>query len=284
MAGPYLISPEELLALLKRPGSMETLRIVDARFELADPAYGDAAYAAGTIPGAVRLDLDRHMSSSPAKHGGRHPLPDMDVFAATLGSLGIGRDSDVVVFDDGGSMYAARAWWLLRYAGMERVRFLDGGLGAFLAAGGELASPPASPAEVAFELALRPGMVVGVGEVERSLHEPGFLLLDARSPERYRGDAEPLDPKAGHIPGALNRYYQANLEGGRFANPEALRERLAPAGEAATVVAYCGSGVSGAHLLLALALAGYPDAKLYAGSWSDWASYDLPVATGSEEA
>lgn len=276
-----LISAKELLERLDTPGAGTILRLIDARFELMDPAYGKAAYARGTIPGAVHLDLDEDMSSPVQRHGGRHPLPDMRAFAAKLGELGIGDEHEVVVFDDDGSMYAARAWWLLRYAGHGAVRFLDGGLRAYLDAGGELTAP-ALQAPATFTLRLQPEMAVDADFVAASLERPGVLLIDARAPERYRGEVEPLDPKAGHVPRAINRYYLDSLAGGRFAPAAVLRERLAAAGAGDTVVVYCGSGVSAAHLILALELAGYPAAKLYAGSWSDWSSRDLPVALGDE--
>lgn len=281
MTSEHLVSPEELARLLAGPGPAP--RLVDARFQLMDPAYGEAAYARGTLPGAVHLDLDKHLAGPVGRHGGRHPLPDMEGFAARLGAMGIGNDDPVVVFDDGGDMYAARAWWLLRYAGLTDVRFLDGGLNAYLAGGGQLVPPGPPPAPRPFKLSLRPDMVVDVGFVKGALGSSDVLIVDARAPERYRGETEPLDPKAGHIPGAVNLHYAADMLNGRFAPAATLRERLAVAATRETVVAYCGSGVSGAHLVLALELAGYPGAKLYAGSWSDWSSYDLPVATGDEE-
>ena len=279
MTTTNLISAAELVSLLGAPD----LRVVDARFELMDPAYGAAAYAAGHVPGAVHLDLDADLSSQPARHGGRHPLPAMDVFAAKLGALGLSQETPVVVYDQSGAMYAARAWWLLRYAGHENVRYLDGGLAAYLAAGGELSTEPARHPEATFELRLRPDMVVDAEHVSARRQDPDVVIMDARAGERYRGEVEPLDPKAGHIPGAINRFYQDALRDGHFKDASELREFLAPAHAASEVIAYCGSGVSGAHLVLALAEAGVKGAKLYAGSWSDWSSYDqLPVATGEE--
>lgn len=280
MNGTNLISAAELLEQLGRPN----LRVVDARFELMDPAFGANEYAAGHVPGAVHLDLDVDLSSVPARHGGRHPLPDMAKFARRLGELGIGTGSQVVVYDQSGAMYAARAWWLLRYAGHPAVRYLDGGLAAYLDAGGELTAEVPSFERTTFELQLQPDMVVDVRYVEGASGRPEVLVLDARAGERYRGEVEPLDPKAGHIPGAVNRYYQDAQQNGRFKDGAALKAFLAPALEAREVIAYCGSGVSAAHLLLALEEAGVANAKLYAGSWSDWSSYDyLPVATGDEE-
>ncbi|HRP46548.1 MAG TPA: sulfurtransferase [Trueperaceae bacterium] len=275
-----LISPEELVERLAQPQETSNLRLIDARYELSNPSYGAAAYAAGTLPGAVYLGLEPHLAGKVQPQGGRHPLPDMDEFVAKLGALGIGDEHEVVVFDDAGVMYAARAWWLLRYAGKQQVRFLDGGLAAYLAAGGQLVAPTARQAPAVFTLDLQPDMAVDVDDVAGAIGSADVQLIDARAPERYRGDTEPLDPKAGHIPGAANRFFMDNMTGGRFAAPDVLHEKLALAGGKDEVVAYCGSGVSAAHLVLALELAGYSGAKLYVGSWSDWSSRDLPVATG----
>ena len=280
MSASNLITAEELIERLTEPG----LRVIDARFELGDPQYGAAAYAAGHVPGAVYLDLDADLSGPLGTHGGRHPLPHPAELAVKLGALGVSRQNPVVVYDQSGSMYAARAWWLLRYLGHDDVRFLDGGLAAYLAAGGALVQAAAAPQSTTFEVALRPAMLVDAHHVDRVRGSGSVVLMDARAGERYRGEVEPLDPKAGHVPGAINRFYQDALEGGRFRSREALREFVAPAASADEVIAYCGSGVSGAHLVLTLAEAGFPNAKLYAGSWSDWTSYDhLPVATGNEE-
>lgn len=280
MSSTNLISATDLISRL---GGSD-LRVIDARFELTDPAWGAAEYARGHVPGAVHLDLDEDLSARPGRHGGRHPLPDMEAFAAKLGALGVGREHEVVVYDQAGTMYAARAWWLLRYAGHDHVRFLDGGLAAYLEAGGELTtSVPTHPAK-SFPLELQSEMVVDAEHVRSSLGADGTLLLDARSGERYRGEVEPLDPKAGHIPGALNHHYLDSLQDGRFRPASELRRALSKAEEADEVIAYCGSGVSGAHLVLALLEAGVEGPKLYAGSWSDWSSHDdLPVATGPGE-
>lgn len=275
----HLVSADELIRAL----GAGKVRVIDARFELSDPAYGKAAYAKGFVPGAVHLDLNEDLSSPVQRHGGRHPLPDMEALVAKLGALGIGDEHEVVVYDDDGGMYAARALWLLRYAGKDDVRMLDGGLAAYLAAGGELTTEAPAHPPTTLTLRLRPDMVVGADHVAENAGAPGVLVIDARAPERYRGEVEPLDPKAGHVPGAINRYYLDNVKDGRFAPQAELERLLAPAAEAGTVVAYCGSGVSATHLILALELAGYEGAKLYAGSWSDWSSRDLPVAVGDEE-
>lgn len=274
-----LITARELHERLGDPA----LRLVDTRFDLKHPSAGRRAYEAEHLPGAVHLDLDRDLSSPPGEHGGRHPLPDMRRFAERLGEAGIGDEHEVVVYDDQGGMFAGRAWWLLRYAGHDRVRVLDGGLAAWRDEGLPLEPGAVAPEPARFTLRLRPDMVVDRERVLRALEDPDVRLVDARAPERYRGELEPIDPRAGHIPGALNLPFAGNLEGGRFRDPATLRERFAALEEAEEVVVYCGSGVSACHDLLAIDEAGLPPARLYVGSWSDWTSYeDAPVATGDE--
>ena len=276
-----LLSARALFERLDDPD----LRLVDTRFSLQDPQAGRRAYEAGHLPGALYLDLDRDLSSPVRadRRGGRHPLPDMDGFARRLGGLGIGSEHHVVVYDDSGGMFAGRLWWLLRYAGHARVQVLDGGFSAWVEAGyPTTADAPTYPA-TSFELRLQPGMVVDRQQVLRNLDNPNVLLLDARSAERYRGENETLDPQGGHIPGALSRPFADNLERGRYKSAEALKARFEDLSEAEEVIVYCGSGVSAAHDLIALEEGGIKNAKLYAGSWSDWLSYeDAPVATGEE--
>lgn len=279
MSTSKLIRAEELLGKL----GASDLRLIDASFELTEPEWGAAQYAKGHIPGAVHLDLDLDLSSTPQRHGGRHPLPDMRELTGKLGELGIGPEHQVVVYDQEGTMYAARAWWLLEYAGHANVKFLDGGLAAYLAAGGELTQAVPHYPPTTFPLKLQSHMAVDFAHVGNASLNGGAVIVDARAGERYRGEVEPLDPKAGHIPGAINRPYEAMMNGGHFLPPGELAERFAVLEGEDEVIAYCGSGVSGAHLVLAMHEAGYPGAKLYAGSWSDWSSYDdLPVATGEE--
>ena len=274
-----LISARDLNARLGAPG----LRLIDVRASLTDPETGRRLYAAGHLPGAVHLSLGDDLSGPVGAHGGRHPLPDMARFAATLGNLGVGDGSEVVVYDDSSGMFAARLWWLLRYAGFDRVRVLNGGFSAWVAAGLPVTRALPDPAPATLTLALRPEMVADMAEVRSKLGDPGVALIDARAPERYRGIVEPLDARAGHIPGAINKPFAENLEGGHFKFPDALRARFAETEGAAEVILYCGSGVSAAHNALALEEAGMPGARLYVGSWSDWSSYDEnPVATGDE--
>ncbi|MBW8373776.1 sulfurtransferase [Stenotrophomonas sp.] len=262
------------------------LRVVDARFSLADPQSGAQLYAQGHLPGALYADLNRDLSDLRRTGHGRHPLPDSDAFAARLGEWGIGPDSAVVVYDAGdGSMAAARLWWLLRLIGHAQVRVLDGGFAAWQAAGLPVtaALPQVTP------LPPYPGQfdrrqIASVEEVQARLkHAPGWLI-DARAGERFRGEVEPLDPVAGHVPGAVNRPFALNVHDGRLRPAEDLRAALQPLlGTHAPdeVVLMCGSGVTACHLLLAMEAAGLDGARIYADSWSGWVSDpSRPVTTG----
>lgn len=262
------------------------LRVVDARFSLADPQSGAQLYAQGHLPGALYADLNRDLSDLGRTGHGRHPLPDSDAFAARLGEWGIGPQTRVVVYDAGdGSMAAARLWWLLRLIGHAHVQVLDGGFAAWQAAGlpETAALPQVSP------LPPYPGRfdrsrIASVEEVQARLkHAPGWLI-DARAGERFRGEVEPLDPVAGHVPGAVNRPFALNVHDGRLRPADDLRAVLQPLiGTHAPdeVVLMCGSGVTACHLLLAMDVAGLEGARIYADSWSGWVSDpSRPVATG----
>ncbi len=274
-----LISVAELYGRLGDP----KLRLADVRASLTDPEAGRRLYNAGHLPGAFFLNLEGDLSGPVGAHGGRHPLPDMFGFASTLRLHGVGDESEVVVYDDSGGMFAARLWWLLRYAGFNQVRVLDGGLSAWTAAGLPLTQAVVNPKPLALTLRLRPEMLADVTDVRDRLRDGRTKLFDARAPERFRGEVEPLDKKAGHIPGAFSRPYTENLEHGLFRSPERLRERFADVRDGDDVILYCGSGVSAAHNALALEEAGIGGAKLYAGSWSDWVSYEEnPVETVDE--
>lgn len=277
------ISVDTLRTRLAEPDLRPDLRLVDVRTVLGRTGAGRAAFDAGHLPGATFLDLEGDLSGPLGVHGGRHPLPDVDALAATFGAIGIAAGTHVVAYDAGDAMVAGRLWWSLRWLGHDAVQVLDGGFAAWVAAGGPVTSDVVVRPPARFAPRPRPEMLVDRADLIAGLGDPGRVLVDARTPERYRGDVEPLDPRGGHVPGAVNFPYAANLEGGRFRSPEVLRDRLAPLAAAREVVVYCGSGVSAAHDLMALEAAGVRGAKLYAGSWSDWVSYsDAPVAVGGE--
>jgi len=277
-----LIEASELLARRSDP----RLRVLDARFELLDPTAGRRLYRLGHVGGALFVDLDEDLSDPqpPGRAGGRHPLPDMQAFVGRLGERGVGDEHEVVVYDQGGTMFAARAWWMLRYAGHGKVRVLNGGYRAFLEAGGEPGVEEPTYAPTRLSLRLRPEMIATRGDVRARLYDAAVAIVDARAPERYRGETEPLDPRPGHIPSAMNVPFERTLDAhGRLLPAEVLRERFRPVGERDQVVSYCGSGVSAAHNVLALEVAGLAEARLYVGSWSDWCSAEhSPIALGEE--
>ena len=271
-----LISPEELAARLDDPH----VRIADVRWTLGQPDRGRADYEAGHIPGASFVDLDRDLAAPTGP--GRHPLPDPAVFARRLGELGFGSEDFIVAYDDVMGTVAARLWWMLDNLGQERVALLDGGLGAWRESGLPISTerPQTQPATI--HLADRWSNVLGRDALTEQID--GVTLIDARAADRYRGETEPVDPRAGHIPGAVNLPARVTLGAdGRFLAPGELADRLgAAAPPDRPVVTSCGSGVTACHTALALRLAGRPDAILYPGSFSDWSRTDLPVATGPE--
>ena len=264
-----VISPAELAARLEDP----ELRVIDCRASLQDPSAGHAAFLRGHVPRATFADLE-HDLSGPVVPGrtGRHPLPELQVFVEKLRAWGVGPASQVVVYDDAAGAFAARLWWMLRWLGHESVAVLDGGFSAWVAAGGPVSERSELPAPGNFSPRPRPELLV----TTRELSAPESVsrkLFDARAPERFRGEVEPIDPVAGHIPGAVNLPFAENLRAGRFLEPAELRQHLARAlagtpPEAAVV--YCGSGVTACHDILAFARAGLALPKLYAGSWSEW--------------
>ena len=285
----------DVATLRKRLGD-PTLRVIDARFDLSDAEAGRRAHAQSRIPGAVYAHLDDDFSdhSRPASEG-RHPLPSAERFAATLARWRITPSTPVVVYDGGsGAMAAARAWWLLRWMGHEHVLVLDGGWAAWTAAAAPVDTTPIAAGEIPHHVLpvapgrghptspWRPGSapLASVDDVANLASHR--VLVDARAPERFRGEVEPLDPKAGHIPGARNRPFAMNLADGRFKPADALRQEwaaLLPSGS--TPIFSCGSGVTACHNALALVHAGFPMPMLFAPSWSGWVSDpSRPVATG----
>ena len=248
------------------------------RWRLTGPPAAES-YAAGHLPGAVFVDLDRDLASPPGE-GGRHPLPTAAAFEAAMRRLGVSGDSRVVAYDDADASTAARAWWLLRWFGHHDVRVLDGGYRAWTGLGLPVSTAPVTPAPGDF--VARPGGMPLLSPSDAARVAAEGVLLDARAPERYRGETEPVDPVAGHIPGAVNAPTSGNVSpAGTLLPAETLRERFAALGADGSrrVGAYCGSGVTASQVVLALEVAGVP-AALYAGSWSDWIRRGLPVETG----
>jgi thiosulfate/3-mercaptopyruvate sulfurtransferase len=274
-----LIGADALRALLR---SGQPCVLLDCGFDLTDVQAGARAYAQGHLPSAQRADLDRDLSAAKNGRNGRHPLPTREAFAATAARWGVRPDTPVVCYDDQGGVYAARAWWMLRWLGHDEVAVLDGGRAAWLAAGGALesavpavpdAAPPYPPTAATMPTVAADRLLALLGRV---------TVLDARAGERFRGDTEPFDPVAGHIPGARNRFHKDNLQpDGRFRSAPELRAAFAPFGEPTSCVHQCGSGVTACHNLLAMEHAGLTGSALYPGSWSEWcADPARPIARG----
>jgi thiosulfate/3-mercaptopyruvate sulfurtransferase len=256
--------------------------VFDCRHDLADPARGRREYAEGHVPGARFLHLDDDLSSPGTGTNGRHPLPDLEVLRGKLARAGVAAGSQVVAYDAQGGMIAARLWWLLRGLGHEAVAVLDGGWGKWVAEGGPRSSATPTPKPAVWNASRRPDFV-DARFVLSHLHDPAVVLLDARAPDRFRGQNETLDPVGGRIPGARNRFFRDNLDArGCFKPADRLKaDFLGVLDAGRNVVHYCGSGVSACHNILAMTVAGLPPGQLYAGSWSEWcADRSRPAAAG----
>ena len=291
-----LVSAEWLHAHLEET----SVQVVDCRFALMDPTLGVRQYQSGHIPGAVHLDLNRDLSSAVQRHGGRHPLPDIETLATTLGKAGIQSDSSpknsqggnrqptfVVIYDDSRFAFASRLWWLLRYLGHDQVAILDGGFQGWQSAGYPISQDGFIAQSCKFVPNVRTEWVVDIKQVKQCKDSASTVLVDSRQGDRYRGEREPIDPVAGHIPGAVNLFWQEVTTDAGYAQPhERQKERwqsvlhasvpVGPGIPMATpkdTIVYCGSGVTACVNLLSLELANLPTGKLYAGSWSDWCSY-----------
>ncbi len=277
-----LIDPQALVAHLGDPAWV----VLDARFDLAAPARGEALYREGHISGARYVSLDTHLSGEKSGTNGRHPLPSPEDAATRFGALGIGPNTQVVLYDADMGMFAARGWWMLRWLGHQAVAVLDGGLAAWQRAGLPVSTVEAPWSPTAFTTRdVADDRRVPASEVEAHLGETTRILVDARANDRFRGENETIDPVGGHIPGAVNRFFQLNLTAEKtFKTPEALKAEWAAivgGPNASRVVMYCGSGVTACHNLLALEHAGLEGARLFPGSWSEWcASPERPRATG----
>lgn len=281
MSYSTLISAAELAQHLGSP----TWVVVDCRFSLADLSAGEEAYRAGHIPGAHYAHLDRDLSGPVTPTSGRHPLPDTAKLAQRLGEWGITEHTQVVAYDDAGGAFAARLWWLLRFLGHDRVAVLDGGYSAWTRGGHPASTDVAEPRPGVFVPSADPSQWITSAALEGLVADGSIKLIDARDPERFQGEVEPIDSVAGHVPGAVNLPFKQNLTAeGTFQSPEALRARFAVHAEGRnpeTIVHMCGSGVTACHNVLAMEHAGIGGSRLYAGSWSEWIrDGSRPVTTG----
>ncbi|MBB6670401.1 sulfurtransferase [Cohnella nanjingensis] len=275
-----LIAAAEAAERLGRPDAV----FADVRFVLGEPEAGQAAYVRGHIPGAVFFDLNKDLSGPKETHGGGHPLPAMDEFARKLGEAGIDAGTEVIVYDDQGGSIAARLWWMLKHAGHERVRLLAEGFSAWRDAGFPVTAEPPRPIARTFVPRVDDRLRATVADVRAGLERRDrVVLVDSRIPRRYTGEDATKYAKAGHIPGAINRYWEDGSPGGVFLGAEAQWERFEGIPADRDIIVYCGAGVTACPNVLALTEAGYPNVRLYVGSWSDWISYeDNPIAKGEE--
>ncbi len=268
MSGSTLVSSEALSR------ELSGWRVFDCRHDLANPALGEQQYREAHIPGALFAHLDRDLSGPKSGNNGRHPLPARSAFIAWLGKQGLNASDRVACYDAGSGAMAARLWWMLRWAGHESVAVLDGGLAKWRAEKRPVTRDVPRFAETKYPDQASRAAALDVEEVEKNLKR--MLLLDARAPVRFRGEQEPIDPVAGHIPGAANRFNAENISAqGTFKSPDELRKEfqtLLGAHDSSEVVHYCGSGVAACHNLLAMEIAGLAGGKLYAGSWSEWSA------------
>jgi thiosulfate/3-mercaptopyruvate sulfurtransferase len=280
MSFSTLVSAPQLRELM---GSGDNVVVLDTSFDLVDLGAGERSHAEAHLPGAHYLHLERDLSGPKTGRNGRHPLPTREAFAATAGRVGVTPDTQVIVYDRQGAMFAARAWWMLRWLGHEAVALLDGGLAAWQQAGGAVQSGAVtSPGLPPYRLRTPLVKTIEAAELAASLGTQP--LIDARAPERFRGEVEPLDAQAGHIPGARNRFFKDNLTpDGRFKPADELRAAFGPLAGAdpSRVVHQCGSGATACHNIFAMRLAGFGETSLYPGSWSEWSSDPTrPVAKG----
>lgn len=280
MASTTLVSPADLAAHLDDPSWV----IADCRYDLADPEAGERAYRDAHIAGALFMHIDRDLSGRKTGTNGRHPLPQLDDVVATFSRAGIDPTKQVVAYDQSNGMWASRLWWMLQWLGHRAAAVLDGGVDRWIAEGHLLTAElrDIRPATFVFQ---RTSPIATAQEVAAHLDDGTLTVIDARAPERYRGDVEPIDPVAGRIPGALNRPYSANLDAqGKFKPAQMLRaefETLLDGASPASVVHQCGSGVTACHNVLAMSVAGLPGSRLYPGSWSEWiADPARPIARG----
>lgn len=266
----YVVDREWLLK------NLQDTRIVDCRFMLGQPDYGIGEYQNGHIPGAVFFDLEKDLSGPAGTRGGRHPLPDMDELITKLEEKGIDEKITVVAYDQGDGQYAARFWWLLRYLGHEKVFVLDGGFRAWAAANSPITADVPAYGKTKFTESLKRDWLATIEEVKEfvRIRPEQIVLIDSREPKRYLGIEEPIDKKAGHIPGAINKPWMEGFKDGRYKQPAEQNERFAGLSKDREFIVYCGSGITAVPNFIALKEAGYEKVRLYAGSFSDWISDD----------
>ncbi|MGE8204263.1 sulfurtransferase [Heyndrickxia sp. NPDC080065] len=258
----------------------DNIRIVDCRFSLSDPHLGVKEYKENHIPGAVYFDLEKDLSSSPEKHGGRHPLPKIDQIKEKLENAGIDDGVKVVAYDDGGGEYASRFWWILTYLGHKDVQILNGGIKAWNLKQYPVDNILPSFKNTCFTVSLQDNMVAKMIDIKNNIEEQKTILIDSRAHNRYIGLEEPIDKKAGHIPGAINKVWTEGFHKGYWKSAEEQKERFKDIKPSDSIIVYCGSGVTATPNIIALLEAGYTHIKLYPGSYSDWVSYDEnPIET-----
>lgn len=281
---PYLVDAHWLFQQLQhvkteRPDAPQAV-VIDTRFSLPEPDLGHRQYLVGHIPGAYYLDLNKDLSSAVQSHGGRHPLPDWAAFTDKLNQLGIYSaaptgPTQIVIYDDSRFAFAARLWWMLRYLGHEQVAILDGGIKAWERAGYPTSTDIPNVQAGDFRPQPQADWTVDIEAVRRQKDRSDVVVIDARSPERFRGEIEPIDPIAGSIPGAINAFWQQNTtETGRIKSDSVLSDHWAKLNPNDEIIVYCGSGVTACVNLFSLVIAGHPMHKLYPGGWSDWCSYE----------
>jgi thiosulfate/3-mercaptopyruvate sulfurtransferase len=268
----YTVEKEWLLDHLKD----ENIRIVDCRYNLTATNEGYELYQKDHIPGAVYFHVSKDLSKPASEHGGRHPLPDLNDFAETLKNAGIDQDTVVIAYDQGAGSYASRLWWMLNYAGHTNVYVLNGGYSSWKEAGCPVDQEIPSYPKADFTPQVNKDIFASYEDVKKIVNEKNqdVILIDARDPKRFQGIEEPLDKKAGHIPGAINKLFTEVMENGSFKSDEELEKRFSDVDKNKDVIVYCGSGISATPNFIALKKAGYEKVKLYAGSFSDWVSYD----------
>nr|WP_175639954.1 sulfurtransferase [Metabacillus schmidteae] len=277
----YVVYKEWLIDQLNN----DQVKIVDCRFELGNPVNGEKLYEESHIPGAFYFDLEKQLSGPVSKHGGRHPLPEIEQFKSEIEKVGIDNTKTVVAYDIGEGQFASRFWWLLSYLGHENVYVLNEGFKGWNEAGYPLTKEVTASELAEFEVNIQHEMLASYEDIKEVVQQKkkSPILIDSREERRYAGEVEPLDRIAGHIPGAINKLWTEGLEQGSFKNAEEQKRRFSELDQEDPIIVYCGSGVTATPNYISLKMAGYQHVKLYAGSYSDWVSYDEnPVAKGKE--